>query len=186
MSGLTPRGYPYPDYSDPADFPFQIADFAVNVDADVDNQVTLQQTALNAPSARVTASANQAITASTDTFLTFAVEAYDNASMVNLGVNNDRITFTQTGIYLIHAECIWAGNGNATLGGRKLVLHTSTDNEVCYDTRRGAQAERQDSSVTYLYKATVINSFVRARVTHTSGAAVNVGLRSFSATRVSS
>lgn len=186
MPGLTPlRGYPYPFYGEPADFPMQAVAFAMDVDGDVDALVTAQSAALNAASARVTASAALAIVPSVSTVLTFAVEAYDNAAMSNLGVNNDRLTFTQLGVYLIHAECVWAGNGDATVGGRRLFLNASVEGNVAFDTRRGAASQIQESSITYLYKATVINSFIRASVVHTSASNVNVGVRSFSATRVS-
>lgn len=186
MPGLTPlRSYPYPTYSEPADFPTQIAAFANAVDADVDALASSQLAALNASSARVTASANQTIVPSTGTALTFTTEAYDNASMVNLGVNNDRITFPSIGVYLIHAECTWESNGNATLGGRRLYLNMSLEGNVAFDTRRGAQSQIVESTITYLYNATLVGSYVRASVAHTSGANVDVGVRSFSATRVS-
>lgn len=186
MPANTPRGYTYPLYADAVDFPAQIQDFAQDVDLDVQALTVATAGALDAPSGHVSATANQLIVASTDTFLTFANEDYDNAAMVNLGVNNDRITFTSTGLYLIHAECNWTANGDAAAGGRKITIWTNTGNEVAWDSRRGASNQVTESSLTYLYQATAVGSYVRFRVTHTSGSSVNINLRSMSATKVAS
>lgn len=186
MPGLTPlRSYPYPLYNEPADFPTQIGAFANAVDADVDALALAQQQALESPSARIISSALQNLAPSVGTALTFTTESYDNAAMVNLGVNNDRIFFQSLGVYLIHAECTWESNGNATLGGRRLYLNFSVGGNMAFDGRRGAQSQIVESTITYLHKATVIGSYVRASAVHTSGAAVDVGVRSFSVTRVS-
>lgn len=184
MPANTPRGYTYPLLTDVANFPAQIQDFAQDVDADVQALVAAQNLALAAPSARVSASANQAIAVSTDTFLTFATEEYDNASMGNLGVNNDRLTFTSRGLYLIHAECNFASNGNATVNGRSGVIVTNLGNEIDWHSSRGAQSADTELSMTYPYFVNVIGDFVRFRVRQDSGAALNVNARSMSATKV--
>lgn len=184
MPQNTPRGYTYPLYGDPANFPAQIQDFAQDVDADVAFLVTSTTAALNRPSARVSASADQLVNPNVDVFCTFAVEEYDNAAMANLGVNNDRLTFTQTGIYLLTGDVEFGNNANPAVGGRKIVLHTSTSNEIAFDTRRGASTKNTMNNVTFLYQATAVGSFVRLRVTQSSAAALNITFRSLSATRV--
>lgn len=183
MPANTPRGYTYPLYGDAASFPAQVQDFAQDVDVDVQLLVSATTAALARPSARISASANQAITASTATFCTFAVEEYDNATMGNLGVNNDRLTFSSAGIYLLSGDVTWASNGNVAAGGRKVALWTSTGNQIAFDTRRGASNQITESNITFLYQATLA-SFLRLEVTHTSGAAVNITLRSLTATKV--
>ena len=69
MPANTPRGYTYPLYTDPADFPAQVQDFAQDVDVDVQALATTVTNALNSPSARVTETANQAITQNVATFV---------------------------------------------------------------------------------------------------------------------
>lgn len=184
MPANTPRGFTYPLYGDLANFPAQIQDFAQDVDLDVAAQAAEITADLNRPSARVSATANQSIAVSTDTFATFATEDYDNAAMGNLGVNNDRLTFTSTGIYLLCAEVNFSFNGNATVNGREVVIVTNLGNEVAWDTKRGAQSADTEFSITYLHRITVIGDFVRMRVRQNSGAALNISARSLSATKV--
>lgn len=185
MPGLTPRGYPYPLYTEANNFPAQDQALATAIDTDVDAQLDRITTALTAPSVRVSATANQLIAISTDTFVTFATEDFDNAAMGNLGVNNDRITFTQTGIYLVSAEVNFVQNGNATTNGRQVVLVSSALNEVAWNSRRGASNLDTEITCPILYRVVAPGDFMRVRVRHNSGAAVNVSARSLSATKVS-
>lgn len=185
MPQNTPRGYTYPLYTDPANFPAQIQDFAQDVDTDVQAQVTAINTALAAPSARASATANQAIAANTQTFVTFAVEDYDNAAMVNLGVNNDRITFTSTGIYLVEAQVNFASNGNATVRGRRAELIQNLTTNTAFNSVPGIQSLAVEMSLTGLFRVVTVGDFIRLRVTQDSGAALNIDARSISATKVS-
>lgn len=185
MPASTPRGYTFPLYSDPANFPSQIQTFAQDVDLDVQSLVNDTTTGLNRPSARVSATANQLIAVSTFTFATFAVEEYDNASMVNLGVNNDRITFTEEGIYLVHAECNWVPNGNATLGARfGELLPNLGGNPMARQSLRGAQSMDVELSLTSLWRINTVGDFVRFQVRQNSGAGANISARSMSVTKV--
>ena len=186
MPANTPRGYTYPLYTDPADFPADMADLATDVDTDVQSLVTTVSDTLNAPSARVSASANQSIPSGVATFVTWAVEEYDNAAMANLGVNNDRITFTETGIYLVHAEINHASNGNATVGGRSGALVQNLSSQTASHTTPGIQNTAVEWSLTDLIEVITIGDFIRIQLRHNSGAAVNIDARSFSATKVSS
>lgn len=182
MPQNTPRGYTYPLYTDLADFPAQIQDFAQDVDADVQAQVNRISTAMAAPSARVIATANQNIAANTPTFMTFATEENDNAAMGNLGVNNDRLTITVTGIYLVQASVVFASNGNAAVNGRQLAIEHLGVN-IAFDSRAGSQNIATEITVSILVSAAAA-SFFRAEVTHSSGAALNITTRSLTATRV--
>jgi hypothetical protein len=184
MPDTTPRGYPYPLYTDPADPQDNILDLATAVDADVAVLAAREVAALNRPSARVSATANQSIAANTDTFLTFAVEEYDNAAMANLGVNNDRLTFTETGVYLVTAEVNFSSNGNATVNGRQGVFVPNLSSAKGHQTLRGAQSMDTEMSLVMLYQVVTVGDYVRVRVRQESGAALNVNARSFSATKV--
>jgi hypothetical protein len=180
----TPRGYTYPVYGDPADFPAQVLDFATDVDTDVAALVARQTAALNRPSARVSETANQNIAANTNVFATFATEEYDNAAMANLGVNNDRLTFTETGIYLVTAEVNFSSNGNATVNGRSLLFVANLYGNLAHDSRRGAQNMDTEMTITTLYQVNTVGDFIRVEVRQESGAALNISARSFSATKV--
>lgn len=186
MPANTPRGYTYPLYTDPADFPAQIQDFAQDVDTDVQAQVNSINGALNRPSVRVSATANQSITQNVATFATFAVEDYDNAAMGNLGVNNDRITFTSSGLYLVAASVIFAPNGHATVGGRSVTLVSSVAGppEIAVSTTRGSATNHSEVNVTYLHWVPAAAEFLRVRVLQDTGAALNINARSLSVTKV--
>jgi hypothetical protein len=186
MPANTPRGYTYPLYTDPApaDFPAAMADFAGDVDADVAALVARQTAALNRASARVSETANQSIASVTNTFATYSVEEYDNAAMANLGVNNDRLTFTETGIYLVTAEVNFSSNGNATVNNRSMRFVANLFGSLNGDTRRGAQNMDTEMTITTLYKVNTVGDFIRVQVRQESGAALNISARSFSATKV--
>ena len=186
MPANTPRGYTYPLYTDPANFPAQVQDFATDVDADVQAIVNSANTALTAaPSVRISATANQAIAANTNVIVTWATEEYDNAAMGNLGVNNERITFTSTGYYIISAEVNFAPNGNATVNGRSgLLLYTGgAAGDAAYRVR-GAQSMDVEWGVTTLARVTSLPAFVQVQVRQESGASLNISARSFTATKV--
>lgn len=186
MPANTPRGYTYPLYTDPADFPAAMLDFATDVDTDVQAIATSATTALTAaPSVRISATANQAIAANTDVTVTWATEEFDNAAMANLGVNNDRITFTSLGYYLIHAEVNFVSNGNATVNGRSgtLVYTGGAFGSASYRVR-GAQSMDVEWAVTTLARVTALPAVVQLQVRQGSGASLNISARSFSATKV--
>lgn len=184
MPANTPRGYTYPVYGDPANFPAQAQDFALDVDTDVAALVARQTAALNRPSARVSATANQNIPANTNTFLTWAVEEYDNGAMANLGVNNDRLTFPETGIYLVTAEVVFTSNGNATVNGRIGLFAPNLSPDKGHHSLRGSQTMDTEMSLIMLYQVVTPGDFIRVQVRQESGAALNVSARSYGATKV--
>lgn len=184
MPANTPRGYTYPVYGDPANPPAQIQDFAQDGDTDVAALAARRTAALNRPSARVSATTNQSIPANTMTFVTWVTEEYDNAAIANLGVNNDRLTFTQAGWWLVAAEVNWSSNGNATVNGRLGILVPNLSSVVCHHTLRGAQNMDTEMSLIMLYRCVTVGDFVRLQVRQESGAALNISARSFSVTKV--
>lgn len=186
MPANTPRGYTYPVYGDANNFPAQIQDFAQDVDTDVQAVVTSANTALTAaPSARVSAVANQAIAANTNVTVTWATEEFDNAAMANLGVSNTILTFTSTGFYLIRADVNFVSNGNATVNGRSgaLIYTGGAFGSAPYRVR-GAQSMDVEWAVTTLARVTSLPATVSVQVRQESGASLNITARSFSATKV--
>jgi len=182
MPANTPRGYPYPLYSDPANFPAQSQAFATAVDTDVQAQVASIADALQSPSAAVSATANQAIANTTITVVTFATEDYDNAAMANLGVNNDRLTITETGFYLLSAFVTFATNGNAA-GGRAMQIANLGGTAYGRQSLRGSATELVELSCTTAVSLTAAD-VIRVVVRQTSGASENITARAFSATKV--
>lgn len=182
MPANTPRGYPYPLYTDPADFPAQSLAFATAVDTDVQAQVTSINDALASPSAAISATANQAIASATATFATFATEDYDNAAMGNLGVNNDRLTITEAGLYLVSASVLFASNGSSA-GGRALRIVASVFGDIGRDTRIGSAAEIIELAATAQVFMSV-GGILQVNVEQTTLASVNIQNRSLTATKV--
>jgi hypothetical protein len=179
MPQNTPRGYTYPLYTDPANFPAQIQDFATDVDTDVQAQVARINTAFAAPSVRVSATANQSIPNATLTAVTFATEDYDNAAMGNLGVNNDRITFTSTGIYLVQG---WVRFASLNANGRYLELELA--GTAVARENRASGSDQIELTISYLHQVSVVSTIARLRVVQDSGGALNINNRALTATKV--
>lgn len=124
MPESTSRGYPYPLYSDPADFPSQIQDLAEAIDLDVDGLYDRVATGYNPPTCIVRAvGVNQAVANNTDVTATYAEEVYDNASMFNLGTSTTTITFPVSGIWVAVSRITFLSNGNAL--GRQVAITTT-------------------------------------------------------------
>lgn len=126
MPENTSRGYTYPVYTDPANFPAQIEDLARDIDTDMQSLFDRVADGLNQPACYVRANGvNQAIAANTDVTATFVTEVYDNANMVNLGVSNTTITFPESGIYLATSRVTFLSNGTVPDTGRMTNLVTN-------------------------------------------------------------
>jgi hypothetical protein len=124
MPANTPRGYTYPLYSDTQNFPAQIQDMALDIDADVQDVYDQVAQAYNQPTGHISA-AGQVIPSNVSTTCIFSSEDYDNDGMVDLGVNNTRIQIQTPGIYMLNGFIRILGNGNATLSGAGLTLASS-------------------------------------------------------------
>lgn len=186
MPANTPRGYTYPLYTDPADPAPQIQDFAQDVDADVAAQVASITAALNRPSVKVSSTTNQVFVPNVAQFVTWATENYDNAAMANLGVNNDRISFTSAGKYLISTEINFNPNGNVTVGSRqiRLVPNLGAAQNLGWENRPGSAGTGTNLTITDLYQSVGPGDFVRVEGLHNSGANVLLASRTFTVTKV--
>lgn len=67
--------------------------------------------------ARITRNADQLFTTGNYALVHFNVETWDNDDMADLGVNDERLTFQKTGIYLVIGAVQW----EAAAGGRRLI-----------------------------------------------------------------
>lgn len=178
MPQNTTRGYTYPLYTDPMDFPAQIQDLATDIDTDMQSLVNRITAARNYAACHIVASGiNQAVPVNTDVACTFATELYDNTGMVNLGVSNTTVTFTQTGLYLATARATFLSNGNATVGARQLAfVTTSTLGTVGRKSITGDQAVATANNLTILFWAAAGDT-MQVIQRQNSGASLNTSTR---------
>lgn len=118
MTLTTPRGFPYPEYTDPMQPGPQIQALATAVDTDM---ATLYSR-LNAGKHQDTCylrspfSTNQAVAANTDVTATYTTEVFDSNSMANLGTSNTTINIVTTGIYLVSGNATFSSPGSPNAG----------------------------------------------------------------------
>lgn len=83
---------------------------------------------LNRPAAKVSGG-GQAIAVGVSTNAVYTDELYDNAAMANLGVNNDRLTITTSGMYMVTGWW-YPGSGFTTLTSNAVAI--SNNGTVLY------------------------------------------------------
>jgi hypothetical protein len=189
MTANTPRGYTYPLYTDPHDFPTQIQDFATDVDTDVQAQVNLETNMLNQPSARASGSAAQAIASNTDVTVTYATEEYDNAGLFTL-VSPTIMTFSELGIYWIEGGAEWSSNADSTLSGCSLRLVSSVFGvRANHSPRRGTDSTPDTIgayvNVSTLHEITVVGETISMVARHNLPVASQLTNRHLTATKIS-
>lgn len=183
MPGTTPRGYPYPLYSEANNFPSQLQSLATAVDTDVQNNlVTAVNSGLNQPAVRASGSVTQVITSGTENTITFGTEIYDNAAMFNPGVSTTNFNITVTGFYMVMVHVTF--DNNAAAGGRMVSIKVGGTTTTA---KALAGVTFDSSQVTF---AELINLTAGNVVTFTavqnSGANVNLNVaRSASLNRIS-
>lgn len=101
MPDTTPRGYPYPCYTDNTDFPDDLGDLATAVDTDVAAVLTALTTARNRPAGHFT-TASQSIPNSAETAITFTGEVLDTGAYGT--VPTASLTAPATGLYVVEFE----------------------------------------------------------------------------------
>lgn len=125
MPANTSRGYTYPLYTDPMNFPAQMQDLATDIDGDMQTLFNRIATGYQGAACAVEASGvNQAVANNADVAATFTTELYDNAGMVNLGVSTTTITFPSTGLYMASGRSTFLSNGGGP--GARLLNFTTT------------------------------------------------------------
>lgn len=188
MPANTPRGYTYPLYTDAIDFPAQMQDLATDVDTDMQALLNLIAVAKNRPSARMTATANQAIVQNTDTTVTFATEAYDNFNMIDIPTNNTRIQLQQAGIYMLTGRVSFTAPMAA--GAYVTMLRMNSDGGVIANpgimSISGDDDRPTEMTIEQLHiVTTTIPDNITLTVRHSYTAPLNIAARSLCATKVS-
>lgn len=176
MPQNTSRGYSYPLYTDPADFPAQIQDLATDIDTDMDSLWDRLTAGYNQAACRVRAATiNQSIANNTDVAASFAEELYDNAGMVDLGTSATTINITQTGTYLAVGRATFAAGTSGS--GRQLALVSSGSLGTV-----GRKSQPQDSASGVPVNLTVLfwaaaGTTLQLIQRQNSGAAINTTTR---------
>lgn len=189
MPQNTTRGYTYPLYTDPHNFPADMLDLATDVDTDVQNQINAQTSALDQPCASVSASAALAIASNTDVTLTFATEDYDNAGLWVIG-SPTIFTVNELGIYFIEADALWSGNTDSTLSGVSLRIVSSVGGvRARDDIRRGVDStpdsQEARSHVHTLHEVTAVGETISVVARHNLPVGSQVTRRRFSIQKIS-
>lgn len=186
MPANTPRGYTYPLFTDAQDFPADIQELAEDIDLDVQTITDLGGTAFDRVLARARSSTAQVIATNTTVAITFASEDYDYGGLWTPGAPTV-FTFPETGVYHIALSVEFFFNGNATVGGRS-VLMTSTSGihpTVARESRLGHQNRNTSVELSSLYMCVTAPETLSLFVRHNSGASVTLGDRLCSVTKVS-
>ena len=151
MPQNTPRGYSYPCYGDPANFPAQLQDLAQDVDADMQAIISNIGDARNLPpSCKATSVTSVAIAAGATVQLTFSTEVYDNANMFTPLVPD--LTAPVEGLYLIAFNVTFSGPNNGVR-----MINTSVNGFI-----RAAQARRRAGTSTQMTVNASMLSFAAA------------------------
>lgn len=182
----TNRNYPYPEYTDAADFPAQDQALATAIDTDLQNNLAVPVAeALDAPSARASRPAgSQAAGTGVNVTLSYTTENYDNDNIVDLGVSATNFTIQSAGVYLLTGSVNAQPDGSAT-GAIALIMQSSlgtVPNPV--GTSRNLDNDKDTSlTCTTLHQAAageVLTLFVR----HNHGASLNMSIAQFTVTRI--
>ena len=185
MPQNTPRGYTYPLLSDVQNFPAQIQDLAQDIDADVEALDDAIQAAFNRDSARLSGpvGGTQAVASgAAGVTVTYSTEEYDNAGMANLGVNNDRLTIVNGGVYLIVAHVTFGPGPNTTWGARlQFVTTGATVLNPTRLTRQGHNTLSTNMTIMSIHNAPA-TSTIAVNAAQVSGASVNITDCALSAT----
>lgn len=189
MPANTPRGYSYPLYTDPRDFPAQMEDLARDIDTDVAAQLALQTNMLDQPSARVSANTAQAVASNTDVTVTWATEEFDNAGLWVIG-SPTIFTVNELGIYWIHAWAEFSSNADSTTSGALLrIVSSAFGTRASHGPRRGIDATPDSIAiqvhVSTLHEITVVGETISVVARHNLPVGSQVVNRAFSITKIS-
>jgi hypothetical protein len=191
MPANTPRGISYPLYTDPiSNTQVYFQDMATDIDTLVEQFSDRMDAAAMRPSAKASGLANQALAPLTNVTCIWSAEDFDNAAMINLGVNNTFITLTEQGIYIVGAS-IGLSNTLGTYGVRA-TLTFSAGIGGGTQTLRGSSTTLDPSptqtfinplSMVYCDGITAVNCTVVMR--QNAAGAINIQDRNFWASKVS-
>lgn len=171
---------PYPCSGDNIDCTI-FEDFTVAIQTAITTLDTLTTTALRRPTAKITGS-GQAIAAGATTNATFSSEEFDTAAMANLGVNNDRLTVTSDGMYMITA---WSDLGSPFTTMTSNSVAISVNGTIIYRKKNSSDTNLDmNVTVTGLYNC-VVGDIIRMPILWTgTGGPLSTFSSTLSALRV--
>lgn len=189
MPQFTPeRGYEYPCYSDPNNFPAQMQAFAEDVDADVQTLVNDVNGAqgINRPAFRISRSTDLVVANNVDTDIVWVDTAV--APPFYPASPSATLVLPNTAIYLIALNVQWANNET---GFRRAEIHRLTPSDAIYaiDVRSGADMAFAPDVFVENYVVTMVGASAgttfECRVRQNSGGNLTVFNASISITELS-
>ena len=120
---------------------------------------------IKTPSARVYNSADETITTSTPTAVTFDSERWDTDSIHSVAANTSRLTCQTAGVYTIEGHISWASNAT---GIRQLFIKLNNSNYIAAQSDNPGVAATWPMTVSTQYQLAV-GEYVELIVNHTKG-----------------
>lgn len=150
MAENTPnRGYTYPEYTDPTNFPAQMQDLATDIDTDVQDLIDAAAAGRDRPGVRIFSNSTQAYAANTDTVVTLDLQSHNTGGMYNPA--NNSMLFPQEGLYVIGYDVQNADS--AAQSGFSSWLHLVATGEVVSGfTHRSGTASQSPSFAEYILR----------------------------------
>lgn len=185
MPNTPNRGYPYPDYADPANFPADHAALALAVDADLNAIFTARDAAYDQPSARAIRSGGVlAVPANVNTTVVYNSETYDNDGIFDLAAPTAMVIQTP-GVYFVSGSITMAPSGAA--GGAVALIAASTGALLAnpFGVSRELDNDRETSlSYTTLHYVPAAPETLTQFVRHNHGAGLSLTNAQFTVTRI--
>jgi len=188
MATTVNRGYPYPEYTNGADFPAQVQAFATAVDTDLANNLRDPALlALDAPSVRAfRGTGTQNIPTGVNTTLQYdLLPTYDNDNMYDGTVSLTNITVQTPGVYLITGSVNLAQTGVA--GGSAALIVMSSGGVVqnpVGDSREIDNDKPTSISCTTLHNVAVVPETITMFVRHNHAGALTASIAQITMTRI--
>lgn len=180
----TPRGYTYPPYGQTQNVPADIEVLARDIDADVQALYNNVNGAIYAPSAAVSFAGLTPLASGVTTDWAFTSEDYDNAGMVNLGVDPTDISITEAGVYVVTGWAEFAAAGVTTNSVGVFLMSTTAPLNIATRTAAPDNDKRTEISVTGMTFGNVGDDFTLA-LRQTTGAPLNIQFAKLVVTKVS-
>ncbi|MEU7010356.1 hypothetical protein [Streptomyces sp. NPDC046332] len=180
----TPRGYTYPEYTDTQNFPAAIQELATDIDADVQDLYDDVDHARYAPTAAVSFAGPTPLANGVTTDWAFTSEDYDNAGMVNLGVDPTDVSITEDGVYWITGWAEFAAAGVTTGSVGVFIMTTGALLNLVTVTRAPDNDKRTEVSATCIAFCATGEDITLA-LRQTTGAPLNIQFAKLTVTKVS-
>lgn len=154
--------------------------FAPRFDPDTDNVASCSGAGLlakapayilNPPRCHVFHSANQSTNDDEVTVLSFNSERYDTDTMHSTVTEDERVTFTTAGIYIVVLHVTFAG---AAAGDRQISIHRNGIQKIGHLARHVGAISRNVGMPLCIQDSFEAGDFINARAKQDSGGALNV------------